>query len=98
MTNGPQCPLCGNDFDPLHPCKCPRLPADAVVHPNYDVNNGGDEIPYQEWVKQRKDDPIDEGAEDVFGGEPTKCANCGHERYAHPVSPELQCPEFRARE
>ena len=24
-----------------------------------------------------------------------KCANCGQGRYAHPVSPELQCAEFR---
>ena len=24
-----------------------------------------------------------------------KCANCGQDRYSHPVSPELQCAKFR---
>lgn len=45
------------------------LPPDAVIHPNYDVNNGGAEIPYQEWVRQRRDDPIDEGKNDVYAGD-----------------------------
>ena len=45
------------------------LPPDAVIHPNYDVNNGGEEIPYQEWVRQRRDDPIDDGKNDVYAGD-----------------------------
>ena len=24
------------------------------------------------------------------------CVNCGQEQYSHPVSPELQCPEYKA--
>jgi hypothetical protein len=26
MQTGEQCPGCGNDYDPMHPCKCTRCP------------------------------------------------------------------------
>lgn len=64
-----KCPNCGRGNAARVTLGGASLPADAVVHPNYDVSNGGEEISYQDWIRQRRDDPADEGKNDVYAGD-----------------------------
>lgn len=35
MEHGEQCQKCGNDFDPMHPCRCRGDAGDKSTEPDY---------------------------------------------------------------